>query len=359
MASLRSSPIDGRNLARTFPGDPAGRADRAAGRGSPRARDRRLGRLHRPPQCRDRVRDAAARRLGRRRLSGLCPQRGRRRSLRRAGPVATRRSPCPPAGPCPPRTMPGSRRSMPRRPAVETVTRSEAAMYAAGRPPGHGLARDARARSRGRAPRRARPSASSARATSTCPATVAPFDGLCETLVGPLDRVTARAGRGHRHRSPDRRAGRGPLARRRRGRPRPSRRAGRPRRQPRRPRPARGGDRLAAEPLRRRAATSPVRHRRPTVSRGQHPMITVRDTGLVYRNPRPELRSKHTWHPTIVRFDDGEMLVHLRHRRGRRRPRLPDLRDPFDRRRSDAGPPRSASSPTRPAGRRPSRSAST
>ena len=38
-------------------------------------------------------------------------------------------------------------------------------------------------------------------------------------------------------------------------------------------------------------------------------MIAVRETGLVYRNPRPELRSKHTWHPTIVRFDDGEMLV--------------------------------------------------
>src|SRR4051794_1944731 len=39
------------------------------------------------------------------------------------------------------------------------------------------------------------------------------------------------------------------------------------------------------------------------------PMIAVRETGLVYRNPRPELRSRHTWHPTIVRFDDGEMLV--------------------------------------------------
>ena len=38
-------------------------------------------------------------------------------------------------------------------------------------------------------------------------------------------------------------------------------------------------------------------------------MIAVRETGLVYRNPRPELRSRHTWHPTIVRFDDGEMLV--------------------------------------------------
>ena len=38
-------------------------------------------------------------------------------------------------------------------------------------------------------------------------------------------------------------------------------------------------------------------------------MIDVRETGLVYRNPRPELRSRHTWHPTIVRFDDGELLV--------------------------------------------------
>jgi sialidase-1 len=38
-------------------------------------------------------------------------------------------------------------------------------------------------------------------------------------------------------------------------------------------------------------------------------MIEVRETGLVYRNPRPELRSRHTWHPTLVRFDDGELLV--------------------------------------------------
>src|SRR5688572_2852259 len=43
--------------------------------------------------------------------------------------------------------------------------------------------------------------------------------------------------------------------------------------------------------------------------RGAAPMIAVRETGLVYRNPRPELRSRHTWHPTIVRFDDGELLV--------------------------------------------------
>jgi hypothetical protein len=37
-------------------------------------------------------------------------------------------------------------------------------------------------------------------------------------------------------------------------------------------------------------------------------VIEVVDTGLVYRNPRPELRSRHTWHPTLVRFDDGEWL---------------------------------------------------
>jgi hypothetical protein len=37
-------------------------------------------------------------------------------------------------------------------------------------------------------------------------------------------------------------------------------------------------------------------------------MMDVVATGLVYRNPRPELRSAHTWHPTIVRFDDGELL---------------------------------------------------
>jgi len=38
-------------------------------------------------------------------------------------------------------------------------------------------------------------------------------------------------------------------------------------------------------------------------------MIDVRDTGIVYRNPRPELRSRQTWHPTVVRFDDGQLLV--------------------------------------------------
>lgn len=38
-------------------------------------------------------------------------------------------------------------------------------------------------------------------------------------------------------------------------------------------------------------------------------MIDVRETGLVYRNPRPDLRSNQAWHPTMVRFDDGELLV--------------------------------------------------
>ena len=36
--------------------------------------------------------------------------------------------------------------------------------------------------------------------------------------------------------------------------------------------------------------------------------MRIVDGGLVYRNPSPELRSVHTWHPTIVRFEDGELL---------------------------------------------------
>lgn len=38
-------------------------------------------------------------------------------------------------------------------------------------------------------------------------------------------------------------------------------------------------------------------------------MIERRDEGVVYRNPRPDLRARHTWHPTVVRFDDGELVV--------------------------------------------------
>ena len=37
-------------------------------------------------------------------------------------------------------------------------------------------------------------------------------------------------------------------------------------------------------------------------------VIEVVETGLVYRNPRPELRSLHAWHPSLVRFDDGELV---------------------------------------------------
>lgn len=37
-------------------------------------------------------------------------------------------------------------------------------------------------------------------------------------------------------------------------------------------------------------------------------MISVTATGLVYRNPRPELRAHHAWHPSLVRFEDGELV---------------------------------------------------
>lgn len=37
-------------------------------------------------------------------------------------------------------------------------------------------------------------------------------------------------------------------------------------------------------------------------------MITCVDTGLVYRNPKPHLRAIHTWHPSVVRLDDGTLV---------------------------------------------------
>jgi len=37
-------------------------------------------------------------------------------------------------------------------------------------------------------------------------------------------------------------------------------------------------------------------------------VIAVGGTGLVYRNPRPELRSHHAWHPSLIRFPDGELV---------------------------------------------------
>ena len=38
------------------------------------------------------------------------------------------------------------------------------------------------------------------------------------------------------------------------------------------------------------------------------PQIEVLDTGLVYRNPKPYLRSAVAYHPSLVIFDDGEMV---------------------------------------------------
>src|SRR5436190_16697126 len=40
----------------------------------------------------------------------------------------------------------------------------------------------------------------------------------------------------------------------------------------------------------------------------KEPEIVCCDTGLVYRNSRPHLRSVHAWHPTVVGLDDGTML---------------------------------------------------
>lgn len=38
-------------------------------------------------------------------------------------------------------------------------------------------------------------------------------------------------------------------------------------------------------------------------------MITVLDTGLVYRNPKPYLRAVNAWHPTIVQLENGDLLA--------------------------------------------------
>lgn len=38
-------------------------------------------------------------------------------------------------------------------------------------------------------------------------------------------------------------------------------------------------------------------------------MISILETGVVYRNPKPQLRSIHTWHPSLVRLDNGELLA--------------------------------------------------
>lgn len=38
-------------------------------------------------------------------------------------------------------------------------------------------------------------------------------------------------------------------------------------------------------------------------------MIELVAGGIVYQNPKPYLRALHTWHPTVVRLDSGELLV--------------------------------------------------
>ena len=37
--------------------------------------------------------------------------------------------------------------------------------------------------------------------------------------------------------------------------------------------------------------------------------IEIVDTGLVYRNPKPSLCSRHAYFPTVVELLDGELLV--------------------------------------------------
>ena len=38
-------------------------------------------------------------------------------------------------------------------------------------------------------------------------------------------------------------------------------------------------------------------------------MIEVVETGLIYRNPQPFLKSRHAWHPTLARMEDGDFVV--------------------------------------------------
>jgi len=38
-------------------------------------------------------------------------------------------------------------------------------------------------------------------------------------------------------------------------------------------------------------------------------MIEVLETGLVYRNPKPLLKSVHAWHPTLALMDNGDLLA--------------------------------------------------
>jgi hypothetical protein len=39
------------------------------------------------------------------------------------------------------------------------------------------------------------------------------------------------------------------------------------------------------------------------------PMIEIVSRGVVFRNPRPHLRSIHAWHPSLVRLNDGALVA--------------------------------------------------
>jgi hypothetical protein len=36
------------------------------------------------------------------------------------------------------------------------------------------------------------------------------------------------------------------------------------------------------------------------------------ETGLIYRNPKPHIRSVHAYFPSVIRFEDGELVCTLR-----------------------------------------------
>ena len=38
-------------------------------------------------------------------------------------------------------------------------------------------------------------------------------------------------------------------------------------------------------------------------------MIEIRGTGHIYRNPKPHLRARHAWHPTLVVVDQNELIA--------------------------------------------------
>ena len=38
-------------------------------------------------------------------------------------------------------------------------------------------------------------------------------------------------------------------------------------------------------------------------------MIEIRGTGHIYRNPKPHLRARHAWHPTLVVIDQNELVA--------------------------------------------------